>query len=247
MGSSNLALWRKWNIKAGRHEQTRNHITHPLDSSGRIYVLADVPHLFKNIKNMFITNSFIYIPDEVRNRYNLPTNLICASHINDLISHQKDLHFSLAHKLTEEDLLPDNFKKMKVQTSTNVISHDVASGLKFISDELGKTEYLTTAWFIDLIDKWFNYMSSRHPTSALSKHNKDSYNSIITFLDEVISIFSQMSVGEKRMWKPAQTGLIISTTSILNLQDYFLNEKKFSSFLTSRFTQDCLENLFSAL
>ncbi|KAJ3640491.1 hypothetical protein Zmor_003785 [Zophobas morio] len=36
MGSSNLALWRKWGIIAGRHDQNRNSISHPLDDDRRI-------------------------------------------------------------------------------------------------------------------------------------------------------------------------------------------------------------------
>ena len=47
------------------------------------------------------------------------------------------------------------------------------------------------------------------------------------------------------MWKPIQFGVILSTTSFINLQNKFLLEKKFDFLMTSRFTQDCLENLFS--
>ncbi|GLV37435.1 hypothetical protein CBL_10599 [Carabus blaptoides fortunei] len=52
MGPSNLALWREWQILAGRFNQIKNSITHPFDNSRKIYILADVPHLFKNIKNI---------------------------------------------------------------------------------------------------------------------------------------------------------------------------------------------------
>lgn len=55
---------------------------------------------------------------------------------------------------------------MKVGKSTNVISHDVCSALRFLSNELNKPEYITTAWFIEVIEKWFTLMTSRHPVLA---------------------------------------------------------------------------------
>jgi hypothetical protein len=49
----------------------------------------------------------------------------------------------------------------------------------------------------------------------------------------------------KATWKSIQAGVIL-TTSILDLQNVFLNEKKYSFLLTSRFTY-CLENVFSQI
>lgn len=56
-------------------------------------------------------------------------------------------------------LTPKLFEKMKIKTFTNVRNHDIASGLRYVADELNKLEYLTTAWFIDLAGKQFYYMS----------------------------------------------------------------------------------------
>lgn len=46
MGASNQALWRIWNITAGRYSKTQIFIQHPLDPERKIYIFADVPHLF---------------------------------------------------------------------------------------------------------------------------------------------------------------------------------------------------------
>lgn len=212
-----------------------------------IYILADVPHFFKNIKNMLITNKILYVTEEIQRKHNLPTNEIKASHIIDLIDHKKDFQFFLAPKLTENDLMPDHFSKMKVSNATHVISHDVSSALRFLSPLCKKPEYLTTAWFVNLIDRWFTFMSSRHPSVALSKLVKKNYDETIKFLKDFIDIFKGLYVGESRMWKPSQTGAIISTTSILEIQNEFLNNKAYTFLLTSRFTQDCLENLFGCV
>lgn len=42
-------------------------------------------------------------------------------------------------------------------------------------------------------------------------------------------------------------GMIISTMSIIELSTFLIKERNYSFVLTSRFTQDCIENLFSVL
>lgn len=44
-----------------------------------------------------------------------------------------------------------------------------------------------------------------------------------------------------------QRGVIITTTLVINLVDYLINNREFKFVLTGRFTQDCLENVFSQL
>lgn len=247
MGSSNQALWKYWKITAGRHSKISNFITHPLHASQKIFILADAPHLFKNIKNMFITNKIIEIPKHIQDKFNLPTNLIKAEHVYDLINYQKDLEIKLAPKLSEEDMSPNHYQKMRVSKSTHVISHEVSSALKFISGELNKPEFLTTAWFIETIAKWFSLVTSRHPSMALSKLKPQVYSETIIFLKDVMEIIQAMDIGTTKFWKPSQTGLLITTQSLLDIQQLFLEDKGYIFLLTSRFTQDCLENLFSVV
>lgn len=56
-----------------------------------------------------------------------------------------------------------------------------------------------------------------------------------------------IEVGHQRKWKPWQSSIILATNSILRLQDNFLNRKNYTFLLTGRFTQDCVENLFSQI
>ncbi|XP_065640103.1 uncharacterized protein LOC136072730 [Hydra vulgaris] len=157
-----------------------------------------------------------------------------------------DLKF--AYKLTSKHLDEKHFNKMKVSRATSVMNHDVSCGLKFIASEIKDDSILTTARFIGIVDKWFPLMTSRNPGMALSMKNDKVYNETITFLNEVIEIFNGLKIlgqTEKISWKPIQSGVILSTTSVINLQNKFLLEKKFDFLMTSQFTQDCLENLFS--
>lgn len=247
MGPANQALWKTWGVTAGRHSLLRNKINHPLEQDNKVYIFADVPHLFKNIKAMLMSNKIIYLPSDVQQKYGLPTKEVCSSHIVELLAHEEQHCFKLAPKLTEEDLLPNHFNKMKVSTSTNVIAHTVSSALKFLAEVLHKPAYLTTAWFLDQVERWFYLMSSRYSSCALSKFNDRVYSESITFLKDFMYLFSKMEVGLKKIWKPSQTGVLISTESMLELQAYLLEIRGYKYVLTSRFSQDCLENLFSVL
>ena len=85
-------------------------------------------------------------------------------------------------------------------------------------------------------------MSSRHTVLALSKTNTDKYEEARIFLRHFIYLVKNMSAGD---WKPVQSGIVLSTTSILHLAEHLLATQSF--LLTSRLTQDCLENLFSSV
>lgn len=250
MGSVNQAMWKSFGIVCGQHVETSSSIVHPLDDTRTIDFLADVPHLLINIRTCLISNKHFIIPREIQKMYSLPSQFIDSKYLTELVDFQEKRDLKLAHKLTSDHLDDKHFDKMKVSRATTVLSHDVSCGIKFIAEESKDDSGLTTAWFIELVSKWFSLMTSRNPVMALSKFNKKEYHDTIKFLEEVIVVFRNLRIvgnNNKVIWKPIQTGVILSTTSILNLQQKFLDEKKFKFLMTSRFTQDCLENLFSVI
>merc|ERR1712218_667457 len=88
-------------------------------------------------------------------------------------------------------------------------------------------------------------VNSRFHGIALSKHNVEIYDKAIHHLEDTIKLFHKINIGGK--WKVVQTSVITTTKSILDLQNMLLNIHKFEFVLTSRFSQDCLENLFSQI
>lgn len=63
---------------------------------------------------------------------------------------------------------------------------------------------------------------------------------------EIINIFTNLKIGSGA-FKPVQRGIMISTQSIIDLTEYLITKKNFQFVLTLRFTQDCVENLFSQI
>lgn len=136
---------------------------------------------------------------------------------------------------------------MQVSNALRILSRSTASALRFMVENYGwEKDVLTTAWFIEHVNRWFELMSSRHPTTALSFFDSERYSEALTFLNKFKDMFTSLKI-DTGTFKPVQTGVILSTSSILYLQDLLLHEEGFTFVLTSRFTQDSLENFFSSV
>lgn len=88
-------------------------------------------------------------------------------------------------------------------------------------------------------------MSSRQFSLAISRANNEEYVKCIEFLSFVCDLFRTSVMGKS--WKPIQTAVILSTLSVLKLQENILNADESRFLLTSRLSQDCLENLISTI
>lgn len=177
-------------------------------------------------------------------------NTVKALHLKKLLSPQQNLEFKLAPKLTPDYLdTKKHFLKMRVSSATNVFNNETSSALKFLAEEHSKEAYYTIAWFVDFIFRWFKIITARHPAFGLGKKHGicKSYENARAHLKETIQFFSLVNVGKKNQWKPFQSSVVISTTSFLEVSEYLLNERDFKFVLGSRFTQDCLENVFSVV
>lgn len=106
---------------------------------------------------------------------------------------------------------------------------------------------LTTAWFLKFIARWFRIVSGRNCSLALGFHCVEKYEETIAFLNEIIEFFTELKVGKNGFWKPFQTAVIMSTTTVIQLTSVLLHDRHFQYFLPSRLSQDCIENLFSVM
>lgn len=65
------------------------------------------------------------------------------------------------------------------------------------------------------------------------------------FIDSVIDLFRNLGIGKDKKFKPVQAGVMITTQSLIELTQYLINDRGYLCVLGGRFTQDCVENLFS--
>lgn len=72
-----------------------------------MYIIADAAHL-KNVKEYLLNNKFITIPVMLQEKYKLPTNIVYANHLVELLDKQEDLDFLLTSKLRKSDINSKN-------------------------------------------------------------------------------------------------------------------------------------------
>jgi hypothetical protein len=239
-------MWRHFGIHYRRDSST-TWIEHPFDSSARIHFLADVPHVVKNLCNALLTHKKFLLSADVVDQHSLPSDTVDLSHIHEVVEVQGD-DLKLAPGLSSKSINSTNhFSKMKVRTALQLFSKSVSAALRtLVADEGRPDSYLTTAWFVDCVDTWFNLMSSLHPAIALSRRNDQAFTTAVSFLDSFMTTISTIRISSKPGWKPVQTGVLLSTRSVLNLCEDLLGDT-LQFLMTSRLTQDCVENLFSVV
>lgn len=179
--------------------------------------------------------------------HDLPSNLVEREHLEILHEAQSQTPLKLAPKFKNSNLNPQGFEKMRVPISSNVMSKDVGAALHFLSENGGTPNMQTTSHFVKLMDKWFRILSSRHISTALCYKNMEKYQETISFLEGCIHLFENLKIGHNGYWKPCQTALILSTKSAIEIHKDLIDNFEYELVMMGRFTQDCLENLFSSI
>lgn len=141
---------------------------------------------------------------------------------------------------------------MNVGTACALFNHSVSAALRLLVEQKKIDEKaLTTAWFLDQVFKWFSLMTSRTPTLALSDLCPQKGKETEAFLEDFIELFRELQIFDhsrpNASWKPVQAGMIITTTTALNLRQLYIRSKGLKFLMVSRFSQDALENLFSTI
>jgi len=237
MDSANQAVWYSFEITTRRWPQTICSVEHPQFNGRRLFFIADVPHLIQSLKSAFC-------------RYDITTpdgRHSSAKHLKALIAHDESRDLKLAPNLKSNDIDSTYSQKIKASSALHVFSNMFGSSIEFMDrtgllSAEGQKSALDTAWLNKTINRWFDLMSSRSFVQALSKFDVEKYNKSVSFLRSIITLSQTMQFGQGN-WKPVQTGVILAINAILELAKEVLSNK-LPFLLTSKLTQDCLENLF---
>jgi hypothetical protein len=88
MGAANQAMWSSFGIFSKKGGLVSNHIVHPCDPTRKVYFMADVPHLYKNIKSAFIHGQQFTLPEDVVKSQDLPSAVASIDPVKDLAKFQ---------------------------------------------------------------------------------------------------------------------------------------------------------------
>ena len=210
--------------------------------------MADQAHLLKNWKGMLEKNDF-YISEEMVQAENLPSNVIKKEHFEAVEKFQNSSVWKPAPKLKTK--VDKHYGKMKVGPARHFWSYKTSQAIRLMVNVYGyPKEMLTTAWFVDKICRWYDLCCSRNPTTCLSRNDEDKYNEAIAQLQGIVALMKNLQIINKfdgsRSWKPVQSGTILTTLSILDLQEIML-DSGLQYVTTAHFSSDCIENLFSSV
>ncbi|KAM7298224.1 uncharacterized protein ISCGN_018634 [Ixodes scapularis] len=247
MGASNRAMWRELGLISTRNEDTTCSIPHPHLQGRRLYFMADVAHLIKNIRGQLLRSEVFVLSKRTMEENGLPSARVKLEYLETALNMDKENELKVAPGLSEIHVSQGHFTKMKVNIAIQFF-REASTAIRYrVSQGQLPPEAETTAWFCELVFGWFTLMSSRHPVVAISHFDGNKYRAAIQKLDLAARTFREMNMGETAHWKPSQAGLIASTTVVYQLQEELLNEHGYDYLLTGRMTQDCLENLFSVI
>ena len=208
-------------------------------NQNKIFVMYDVPHLMKNLRNNLLKYDITVNGDTVSFKF-----------IQQMYHLEKQSSLRLCPKLTDDHFYLKPFKKMRVKLATQVLSHSVSTAIRTYVhfDKLDKSA-LPTADFVEHIDKLFDIMNSRFNANhkwrkSLTEKSQDQ----LAVLNEAPNWLASWTFGgDKEMKLPFHEGLILTVRSIHLAALYLLTQKHFKYVLTSRFNQDIVENWFSCI
>ncbi|XP_034253768.1 uncharacterized protein LOC117652783 [Thrips palmi] len=221
-------------------------IPNPVKPTVPLYLVPDAVHVFKSLKEMIVSNEVITLPDYIVEEFDLPSNEVCLSHIEYLEEYQRGEDLKFVPKLKVTDIHTPHYSKMKVKSAYQVLHHNTACGIEYlVQKKIVPESHRTTSWFVEVVDRWRQLMTSRTLSTALGKMNEEAYNKARAHLKLVIKIFKDMKV--EGGWKPVQTHLVMATESILEISEHLLEECGYDFLFVGRFLQDIVENLFSVI
>ena len=79
MGSPNRAMWKSFGVT-----YAKPWIEHPVEPHQRLYFMADVPHVVKNLKSALVNGHVITIPQDVVDKEKLPSSQVSVGPLKDI-------------------------------------------------------------------------------------------------------------------------------------------------------------------
>ncbi|KAH7973694.1 hypothetical protein HPB49_004016 [Dermacentor silvarum] len=247
MGSSNRAMWRSLNLSSSRYSVTTCAVPNPCDNAMSLFFMADPSHVLKNVRGHLVRKDPMQVSDEIVAKYNLPSRVVSIEYVKAVLKLDAE-QLKVAPNLSTLHVSNGHFTKMKVGVAVQLFREAPAAIRYLVERKELPPEAGTTAWFFETIFKWgYTIRTARHHVVSLSLLNKIRYEEAISTLKLAVEVVESLGIGIKKVWKPCQAGVVMSTAVVLQLHDILLKKRGYTFFVTGRLAQDCLENLFSVI
>lgn len=250
-GAENQRLWKDMGLNFKNDNILSDlSLVHPVDDTRKLEILPDPVHVFKNAIHGWINNTFVILPKWYVEQKGLVSDVVHRDHLKVLIDYEEGNQLRMAHRLSRNDVTFDlpvsSVDKMKVANATKYCNHAVAAALHVVAAEQGRRELEATACYIEDMADWFQMINNRSDNHTLRESDQDGMRDVTKRLQEVSRLIYEVRVGKEGKWKPWKTGLVVCTNAMIRLI-LRLFDSGHKQIFTSRFVQDCLENIFSVI
>lgn len=230
MGGKNKTLWNSLCINPDK-----THFINPYDSSRKVFVFYDVPHLLKLARNHFVEKGFI-----TEDGTHLTSNTL-----KEIINLQST-DLKLAFRLRTDHIFIKN--KQNVKLAAQLFSNTTSKAIHYLGEQgLLTGNWQKTSEMIGLFNDWFDIFNSKVAYDKIKEkcgfglHIEQQ----ISILDRMSTFIKSMLVFGKKSCLPFQNGVLISNQSLRELFAYLNLEYQISYITTAKLNQDVLENFFS--
>ena len=146
--------------------------------------------------------------------------------------------------------------KMRVDGAKAVLSHETACAIRTLiqlnpldkqGNPLFKLEDITTAFFCDAVGRWWEIMDNRRSNLVFAQNNQEALQANIAYLKWFGEFYGSMKLHPTQGMglKPSQSGVLISTFSMIDMVTQLLEEDGHELIYSSKTSTNALENLFS--
>ena len=229
------------------------------DNSRYIYFICDVPHLLKTVRNN-LENSHGHSSTKSLIKGG---RAIKWSHIVNTVKSDKALDLNKLYKIKEEHIQLSPQLRMRVRLAAQVLSSTMNNALLSTNNP----DFIGTAEFCNIFNKWFDCLNGRYLWEGMSKRNPDlepykdvsdpRFHWLQTFFlgwleewETEVNSLTGLSKHERNkliLAKQTMNGLKITTNSFINLGKQLLDEPGVEYLLPEKLNQDRLETYFSKL
>ncbi|KAL1436218.1 hypothetical protein MTO96_049847 [Rhipicephalus appendiculatus] len=229
----NRKMWRIMGVRGSSTEILAKK-KRPSDEKRYLHFLSDFPHLVKNVRNRLLTTNF-----------DTPDGMVSLQPLREAFTlDSNNLTMKAMPQLTKVHLEPNNFEKMRSSYAFQIFSSQSLRGLQLYRGQIearcGNVE--PTQKFFRKMQSLISIMTSRFPAEAL-KPNSTQVQELGQFL-QYLSDWEKCAAKKHFLSESTAEGLRVTVTSTLELLQYLHAELGFTYLMTSRLSQDKIENLF---
>ena len=203
-----------------------------------LYILHDPTHLFKNIRNNWVTEKFQtldFVEPYTKIVHKAKWSHLIAIYDDEMKSPIKRTRLSYAA------LYPTNFEKQKVSLASNVFNEKTVAVLS------GKT----TQVMVQNVTKMWHILNVKTPSAGKRLNDDDRYPIVdenderLKYLEEIADCFNQMESNYthrvRSLTDDTRKGLYVTLYGVVDITRMLLRDKKFKYVLLGVFQNDPIE------